>query len=431
MFEVHAVNYRRRRGNVLILFALMVFGLFAMAALVIDIGIARVTQQQMQTAVDSAALEGLRYRDQLPPITESELGQEDEARRGHAANVVRWMFNSSSPFDEVEPINFGATTTVEYTDGVGEPDKYALQKLNIRNIGKPTLLPNINNEARGDMVSGHYIPEPASDATSAAIQDFHKEGSDYSRDDFEPAVGASTKDDAFLVRMRRTGEVPDTGILSAGPPLPYLFAWGTTFPRIRTVENPQILADGIKVRATSIAQVQNALSIGKQINSGSTSVRGLARFAIELTCWNELCDSLETNEEPESLNGSIFFFDSGLPDEEMLAGDLPTMIGKGMPGEIPPVNGNHEGYVPIFSFFTNEIDPTEHIARVIGFGEATINVQEGVVGKPSLVVGRVASENASAVLTYALPSLNSTTLKEILDVNRSLRNSLLAPVSVR
>ena len=44
----------------LVLFVMMFFGLMGLAALVIDMGFARLAQRQMQTAVDSAALEGLR-----------------------------------------------------------------------------------------------------------------------------------------------------------------------------------------------------------------------------------------------------------------------------------------------------------------------------------------------------------------------------------
>ncbi len=52
-----------RAGYVLVLFVMLLFGIFAMVALVIDIGFARLAQRQMQTAADSAALEGLRYVD--------------------------------------------------------------------------------------------------------------------------------------------------------------------------------------------------------------------------------------------------------------------------------------------------------------------------------------------------------------------------------
>ena len=52
-------NRSHRAGYTLVFFAMLMFALMGLAALVIDIGFARLTQRQMQTAVDSAALEGL------------------------------------------------------------------------------------------------------------------------------------------------------------------------------------------------------------------------------------------------------------------------------------------------------------------------------------------------------------------------------------
>ena len=52
-----------KRGAVLVIFALVVVGLFAVMALMVDLGLATLTQRQMQTASDSAALEILRDRD--------------------------------------------------------------------------------------------------------------------------------------------------------------------------------------------------------------------------------------------------------------------------------------------------------------------------------------------------------------------------------
>ena len=45
------------------------FGLMGLAALVIDMGFARLAQREMQTAVDSAALEGLRFGDDVSTAT--------------------------------------------------------------------------------------------------------------------------------------------------------------------------------------------------------------------------------------------------------------------------------------------------------------------------------------------------------------------------
>ncbi|TVS08471.1 MAG: hypothetical protein EA424_28525, partial [Planctomycetaceae bacterium] len=41
---------RARRGYTLVFFAMFLFGFMALAALVIDVGFARLTQRQMQTA---------------------------------------------------------------------------------------------------------------------------------------------------------------------------------------------------------------------------------------------------------------------------------------------------------------------------------------------------------------------------------------------
>jgi hypothetical protein len=93
-----------RRGNVLVLFALLVFVLFAVAALVIDLGLALTTRRQMQTAVDSAALEGLRGRDD-PALAK---GQRDLARRQAAGAVAAAVFDDDLDPDDGDPRAFGA-----------------------------------------------------------------------------------------------------------------------------------------------------------------------------------------------------------------------------------------------------------------------------------------------------------------------------------
>jgi len=54
---------QRRRGTVLVYFAMLSVILLGMAALVIDVGIAIVTRRQMQTAVDAAAIAALGGHD--------------------------------------------------------------------------------------------------------------------------------------------------------------------------------------------------------------------------------------------------------------------------------------------------------------------------------------------------------------------------------
>src|SRR5437016_6003144 len=58
--------------------------LLGVAALTIDMGIARLTQVQMQNAADTAALEGLRGRD-----------TGDATRRTAACQMAAWEFDDS------------------------------------------------------------------------------------------------------------------------------------------------------------------------------------------------------------------------------------------------------------------------------------------------------------------------------------------------
>ncbi len=66
-------RHQRRRGTVLVLFALLVFALLAIAALAIDLGLVRVTQQQMQSVAEGEAVEGLRYGPQGGPLAAQNL----------------------------------------------------------------------------------------------------------------------------------------------------------------------------------------------------------------------------------------------------------------------------------------------------------------------------------------------------------------------
>ena len=51
----------RERGSSLILALLLFVAIFGIAALTIDLGFARLTQDEMQTAADAASLDGLRF----------------------------------------------------------------------------------------------------------------------------------------------------------------------------------------------------------------------------------------------------------------------------------------------------------------------------------------------------------------------------------
>ncbi len=91
-----------RAGYVAVLFVMMFFGIMGLAALVIDMGFVRLAQRQMQTAVDSAALEGLRWRDSLS----------DQDRREQASSVVASLFSDAA--DSGGTVHYGAGPVVNF-----------------------------------------------------------------------------------------------------------------------------------------------------------------------------------------------------------------------------------------------------------------------------------------------------------------------------
>ncbi len=109
------------------------FGLMAMAALVIDIGYARLTQKQMQSATDAAALEGLRFRD-----VETEI-----QRRQRASITVSNVFDDDLTSTS-DARNFGAGPVVEFDSGQGDPSLKASQFMRIPDppAYKPSLTSN-------------------------------------------------------------------------------------------------------------------------------------------------------------------------------------------------------------------------------------------------------------------------------------------------
>ncbi|MEX0819498.1 MAG: Tad domain-containing protein, partial [Pirellulaceae bacterium] len=258
---------RRRRGYTLVFFAMMLFGIMAMAALVIDIGFARLTQRQMQTAVDAAALEGLRFRDDYPPGYSAPTSLED-ARRQQASDIVVWMFDDDFEPSNGDPFHFGAGPRIELGPGIDDSGKINASQFisspenpnrnpkigSLPNppVYKPSgLEPNAGDVVHGDMVAGIYNQDGV-----------HGEDSNYNRGDFTPKPAITDPhapdDESFLVRMRRLHndfDVVDTeeDISSKGSEIPFLFGRGAMLP----IENPDgeylPRIHGIAVRATAIA----------------------------------------------------------------------------------------------------------------------------------------------------------------------------------
>ena len=73
-------------------FVFMVFAILGVLSLIVDVGLLRVTQGQMQPAADAAAIEGLRKRDVTIPVGAAQVNDPfaaDCIRRASANRVVQ------------------------------------------------------------------------------------------------------------------------------------------------------------------------------------------------------------------------------------------------------------------------------------------------------------------------------------------------------
>jgi hypothetical protein len=389
----------------LVVFVMMLFVLLGLAALVIELGFARLAQRQMQTAVDSAALEVSRLQD-VPTLTEKE-------RRLAAVGMAASVFDDDFDLAD-DPMNFGAGPVVEFSDGIPLPGT-SFRAAETMTPGAPPvydpdLRSNLVNDKGGDIVRGDY-PD--------GVGISHEEQDDYTRDDFTPNLAGN----AYLVRMRRTDESfdPASESSSGGPPIPYLFARGTALDR-------DTAAQGIDVRATGISDARPVLSVGFADNSLSPPLSGLATntsmafsFALELSYWNDLPAS-----NSQTLSGGAIGAVGRFFHRTDSTSDMPVVVGRSLPAAASPVDSAYTGYVPIYTTIPNG---TASTSRIVGYGLGT-----AVVTKPTVTITRqptqVASENASASILYST-GLASAELSTVLGETGRVAEPLLAPVSVR
>ena len=209
---------RSRSGVGLVFVAILLFVIFAIGGLVIDLGLMWVTQSRLTTAADSTALEGLRWRDQAPDtMNPNDLANtpadHDTARRQAAATLANIIFannvaNNTPPTDRDG--QFGSGPLFVQTPGtIGSPELNAGETLVPADPStyKPTLqLNNADNLDSGDIVSGEYKGASTLTADATQLSISHRQGytgSDrYSRDDFTVAdASGAPADSSLLVRM--------------------------------------------------------------------------------------------------------------------------------------------------------------------------------------------------------------------------------------
>jgi len=428
--------------------AVIVFAIFGVLALVVDIGYARLTQMQMQNAADAASVEGLRTRN-----LRSDPFESDCKRRSAGRDVVTWMFDDDFVIGEDE-FRYGAGP--RYALGEGATELNARQKLDPADpsVYKPALQRNQSgNLSYGDMVSGTFDPlqSPAEDGTYARL-DFTPAppvppGNSLlpgcpADDDFTavpPSGGSPIADNAFLVRLRRTDdpddldEVPD--VSSRDAPLPMLFGRGTTIAGADAGAPYSVRRDGLTIRATAIARVGPARRIGAP--SPLLPELGAVSFAIDLACWV----LLPIDGVPATVDSAGTIQSAGCAG---VAGRLIHPARQVADLVIPraPVPGpfDEAGFVAIYQT-VNGAD------RVVGFGRAAMcgtSEPDGLCTSAATIPGtvqlrrrsvRVAARNASAhipggILLDSDPAhlLTGDDITGLLTANQALDGALLVPV---
>ncbi len=453
---------RQQAGYALVLVVLLLFGLMGLAALVIDVGFARLAQRQMQTAVDAAALEGLRFRDEIPEhIAEmiedaggdappegdrSDPAWREYARRWLASRMVNETFEDYIDPNTGEQIRYGAGPEIEFEGGFGPEELAAGQTVKLDRLGvwTPSLQLNSRNHHYGDVVAGKYDYDPLQEGVPAELPG--RETQDYQVTGFEPKPEGTPPQEladapALLVRLRRTnnfsGWDEEHGVSSHGPTLPFMFARGALIGKVPDAQySPR--ENGITVRALAIAEARPAVAVGvarSRALGDQFDLLGAELLAVRTSVWNSLP---RDDGDPSSDQSEVVSVDG--VDVGSVAVAL-RYIGERVTLTDQPISA--KGYLPIF----HEVNGVD---RVVGFGFADVVLEsptevrlKKLVTESSL--GAIAPENASARLSDAwevLQTLTEAELDTVLDLNWNSANPtptapssfvhpLLSPVSVR
>ena len=277
---------RSRPGSALVPFAIFVVAILGLAALAIDLVQPNLTLRQFHAAADAAALEGVRWRDTVPDLERRLLASQAVARLFDADGDLTTeddLFGAGPQLSIIGKTSLDAVGQLSIGDATTGSARPLYRRRELVDGTRPGWLElNLPNRRIGDMVAGTYRNDvPHTDGITIADR-----WRPYLRPDFRPI--ATERD--FLARLRRTSDpfnrdrIED--VSSAGPPLPWLFARGST---LRSTTG-QGLAEGIDVRATSIARRDTARTVGPQILGTSIalpdtttvpSLIGFAPFAID------------------------------------------------------------------------------------------------------------------------------------------------------
>lgn len=410
--------------------AMLLFGMLALGGLVIDLGVALLTQVQLQAVADPAALEGLRMRDAVD-LNGQPIG--DIGRRQAAVQTAALVFDDDlNPLAApTQPLQLGAGPELTLSDGFTELNASQLITVPEQRTYRPVLQPNEDNHTHGDLVAGTFAP-PGPDVPGT-------EDGAYRRNDFTPsdqAAGATAP--AFLVRLRRTNDFDgldnQAGISSSGTALPLLLGHGSMTPTANP-DNPNnynFRQHGFTVRATALADARPAMRVGLPQSAAVPPLAGVTPLALDREFWAALVEGVPVAATVDAAgtisSGGVAVagrFTPAAPDPAVL-----TTVGQPVSPAAPTVTTPLTGYVPLYQVVTEGGVPVE---RVVGFGH--LNVTGAL---PSLQLTKltslIAPGNASRHLGAAPALPDPTVWPVLLAANAALLSApgtVLTPALVR
>lgn len=243
------IDPSRRRGQSLVLMILFLVFLAGILALTIDFGYVTLSRRTMQSAVNTAALQGAR----------------DVGGRGkeQARTVIRNLFDDDlDPTENLTTLGAGPDQSLVGRDANDRTQlgnatgSIPLFENRYQHVYRPVPQLNQDDDQHGDLVRGRYRQDD---------DDLHRESGDYSRTDFD--VDPSGR--AFLARLRRTPSrngIADPldridGVSSSGTGSPLLL--GRLLPIVPKPSGEyDIRRDGVTIRATAIADSRPIVHVG-------------------------------------------------------------------------------------------------------------------------------------------------------------------------
>ncbi len=248
---------QNQSGAVMVLFALLLVGIFGLLGVVIDGGRLRVTKQQLDAGAEIAVLEGLRFKD----------SEGDVIRRQRAVTAMALQWDDDLDPSNGDALGLGAGSLPVVVGAQPLGGKIIAATAVADRVWKPAgeLQANLGNAMHGDMVAGSFQPGQLPTEDDA-----------FQRADFVPLPPGSTStelasSDAFLVRLRRATDRlaldRQSGVSSSGPAFEWLWARGSAWQEPGPGENTQSRNDGFTMRATAIASSERALAISNDPSS--------------------------------------------------------------------------------------------------------------------------------------------------------------------